>query len=178
MCPCMVWTILFAGATRADTNSVTSAGSNVKHIRTYNRVEALWLTDIINCHHSEKLWHVLHSYGPPLWSSDQRSWLQIQRSGLDSRRYHIFWEVVSLERGLLSLGSTTEELLGRKSSGSGLEIREYGRRGYAALTTDITLTEKVGTNFADNCWLFGRYSSLADWGHRVCFVCFSVAAAV
>jgi hypothetical protein len=25
--------------------------------------------------------------------------------------------------------STTEELLGRKSSGSGLEIREYGRRG-------------------------------------------------
>jgi hypothetical protein len=27
----------------------------------------------------------------------------------------------------LSLVTTTEELLGRKSSGSGLEIREYGR---------------------------------------------------
>jgi hypothetical protein len=25
--------------------------------------------------------------GPPLWSSGQSSWLQIQRSGLDSRRY-------------------------------------------------------------------------------------------
>jgi hypothetical protein len=29
----------------------------------------------------------------------------------------------------LSLESTIEELLGRKSSGSGLENREYGRRG-------------------------------------------------
>jgi hypothetical protein len=35
---------------------------------------------------------------------------------------------VGLERGPLSLVSTTEEPLGRKSSGSGLEIREYGRR--------------------------------------------------
>jgi hypothetical protein len=31
-------------------------------------------------------------------------------------------KVVSLERGLLSLVSTTEELLGRNSSGSSLEI--------------------------------------------------------
>jgi hypothetical protein len=37
-------------------------------------------------------------------------------------------KVVCLERGPLSLSSTTEELLGRNSSGSGLEIREYGRR--------------------------------------------------
>jgi hypothetical protein len=35
---------------------------------------------------------------------------------------------VGLERGPLSLVSTSEELLGRKSSGSGLEIREYGSR--------------------------------------------------
>jgi hypothetical protein len=33
-----------------------------------------------------------------------------------------------LVRGPLSLVSTTEELLGRNSSGSGLEIREYGCR--------------------------------------------------
>jgi hypothetical protein len=33
---------------------------------------------------------------------------------------------VGLERGLLSLVRTTEELLGKKSSGSGLENREYG----------------------------------------------------
>jgi hypothetical protein len=35
---------------------------------------------------------------------------------------------VGMERVVLSLVSTTEELLERKSSGSGLEIREYGRR--------------------------------------------------
>jgi hypothetical protein len=35
---------------------------------------------------------------------------------------------VGLERGPLSLVSTTEELLGRKSSGSCLESREYGHR--------------------------------------------------
>jgi hypothetical protein len=60
--------------------------------------------------------------------SGQSSWLQIQTSGFESRRYQIFWEVVCLERGPLSLESTTEELLGRKSSGSGLESREYGSR--------------------------------------------------
>jgi hypothetical protein len=65
---------------------------------------------------------------PPLWSSGQSSWLQIQRSGLDSRRYQIFWEVVSQERAPLSLVSTIEELLERKSSGSCLESREYSRR--------------------------------------------------
>jgi hypothetical protein len=35
---------------------------------------------------------------------------------------------VGLERGPPSLVSATEELLGRKSIGSGLESREYGRR--------------------------------------------------
>jgi hypothetical protein len=35
---------------------------------------------------------------------------------------------VGLERGQLSLVSTIEELLVRKSSGPGLEGREYGHR--------------------------------------------------
>jgi hypothetical protein len=35
---------------------------------------------------------------------------------------------VGLERGPVSLMSTNEQLLGRNSSGSGLESREYGRR--------------------------------------------------
>jgi hypothetical protein len=47
--------------------------------------------------------------------------------GFDSRRYKIFWEVVGLERGSLSLVSITEELLGRNTTGSGVENREYGR---------------------------------------------------
>jgi hypothetical protein len=65
---------------------------------------------------------------PPLWSSGQNSRLQIRRPGFDSQSYHIFWEVVGLTQGPLSLVSTTEELLGRKSSSSGLESREYGGR--------------------------------------------------
>jgi hypothetical protein len=36
--------------------------------------------------------------------------------------------VVGLERGALSLASTTEDLLETESSGSGLENRDYGRR--------------------------------------------------
>jgi hypothetical protein len=51
--------------------------------------------------------------GPPLWSSGQSSWLQIRRPGFDSRHYQKK-EVVGLERGPLSLVSTTEELLDRK----------------------------------------------------------------
>jgi hypothetical protein len=49
---------------------------------------------------------------PPLWSSGQSSWLQIRRPGFNSRHYHK--KVVGLERGVLSLVSTTEELLDRK----------------------------------------------------------------
>jgi hypothetical protein len=50
-----------------------------------------------------------------LWSSGQSSWLQIQRSLFDSRRYKIFWELVGLERGPLSLVSTNEKLLEKKN---------------------------------------------------------------
>jgi hypothetical protein len=42
---------------------------------------------------------------------------------------------VGLERGPLCLVSTTEELLKRKNSGSGLENQDYGRRGSTVLTT-------------------------------------------
>jgi hypothetical protein len=71
---------------------------------------------------------VLSYTRPPLWSSGQSSWLQIQRPGFDSRHYQKKKKVVGLERGPLRLVSTIEELLGRNSSDSGLEIREYGRR--------------------------------------------------
>jgi hypothetical protein len=66
--------------------------------------------------------------GQPLCFSGQSPWLQIQRTGFDSRSYKISWEVVGLERGPLGLVSITEEVLERKSIGSGLESRECGRR--------------------------------------------------
>jgi hypothetical protein len=62
---------------------------------------------------------------PPLWSNGQSSWLQ------DWVRFQLlpdFLRSSGSERGPLSLVSTTEELLERKSSSSGLENREYGRR--------------------------------------------------
>jgi hypothetical protein len=76
---------------------------------------------------------------------------------------------VGLEWGPLSLVSTIEEILERKSSGSGLEIREYGLRGSVTLTTWHPLSAKVGTNFVDKRRSLGRYSSLADSSHGVFF---------
>jgi hypothetical protein len=88
---------------------------------------------------------------PLLWSSVLGSWIQIQRSGFDSRRYHIFWEVVGLEGGPLSLVSTTEELLGRNSSGSGIENWESGRRDQPRWPRDILYQQKLTLTSPTSC---------------------------
>jgi hypothetical protein len=49
---------------------------------------------------------------------------------------------MGLERGPLSLVITTEELLGRKSSGSGLEIREYCLRDPSRLPRGTVSPQK------------------------------------
>jgi hypothetical protein len=57
-------------------------------------------------------------------------------SGSIPLRFRIFWEVVGLDPGSLSLIiRTIVELLERKCSGYGLENRDYARRESAALTT-------------------------------------------
>jgi hypothetical protein len=66
---------------------------------------------------------------PPLWSSGQSSWLQIQKSEFDSSRYQIFWEKAGLEPGPLSLVSTNAEQHEKKErTFSSLQSREYGLR--------------------------------------------------
>jgi hypothetical protein len=63
--------------------------------------------------------------------------------GVDCRHDQICWEVVDLKRGPLSLVSITEELLRRKSSGSGLESREYGRRNPLCWPRNIFYPKKL-----------------------------------
>jgi hypothetical protein len=109
----------------------------------------------------------VRQWRPPLWSSGQSSWLQIQRSGFDSQSYQVFREVVGLERGPLSLVSIIEELLERKSCGSGLENRESGRRDPSRWPRGSIYQQKVGNHFADKRRSLGGSSSLADLNHGV-----------
>jgi hypothetical protein len=85
--------------------------------------------------------------------------------GFDSGRYQIFWKIVSLERGPLCHVSTTEELLGRNSSGCGLECREYGRGDPLRWPRDTFYPWKLALiSPTSGGRSVGRYSSLADYG--------------
>jgi hypothetical protein len=65
---------------------------------------------------------------PPLWSSGQSSWLQIQRSRVRFLALPDFLTGSGSVTGssLVSLVSTIKELYGINGRGSGLENREYG----------------------------------------------------
>jgi hypothetical protein len=85
--------------------------------------------------------------------------------------------VVGLERGPLILVSTIEELLGRKSSGCGLETREYGHRDPSHLPLDTLYPQKLAlTSPTSGGRLFGivhtrteamEYSFFFSWKHAM-----------
>jgi hypothetical protein len=50
---------------------------------------------------------------------------------------------VGLEQGTLSLVTTIEDLLGRKSRGTGLESREYGRKDPNRLSRDTHYPQRL-----------------------------------
>jgi hypothetical protein len=98
---------------------------------------------------------------PPLWSSGQSSWLQIRIPSSIPGHYKKK-KVVGLERGPLSPVNTTEKLLGRNSSGSGLETENTAVGIRNADHVAASIFKKVGTNVSDKQRSLGRYSSLAD----------------
>jgi hypothetical protein len=89
--------------------------------------------------------------------------------GFDSRRFQIFWEAVGLERGPLSLVRTTEELLGRNSSGSGQENRDQRPGGIRCADHARPSIRKSWHYFANKRRSLGRHSSLGDQSHWVFF---------
>jgi hypothetical protein len=70
--------------------------------------------------------------------------------GFGSWRCQIFWEVVGLEQGPLSLVSTIEELLGRKSSGSSLETEK--------MAVGICDTDHVAPSIR-KCWHYVHWQA-------------------
>jgi hypothetical protein len=71
--------------------------------------------------------------------------------------------VVGLERGPPTLVSTIEELLGKNSCGTGLEIQEYGREDPPRWLRGTPLSATVGTNFAYKRRLVGRKQKYTNW---------------
>jgi hypothetical protein len=81
---------------------------------------------------------------------------------------------VGLERGPLSLVSTIEERLGRKSSSSRLENRDYGRKGSAALTTRhpfIRKTDKRRSLVRSRTKATELLLVIINQAHYLCLLC-------
>jgi hypothetical protein len=90
--------------------------------------------------------HCVYRYleWPPLWSTGLLVyWLQIQRSRVRFPALPDFLRSSGFGTGSTQPLSTTEVLLGRKSSGSGLGRREYGRGDSLRRPRDILYPQRL-----------------------------------
>jgi hypothetical protein len=96
---------------------------------------------------------------------------------LDSQRYQLFWEVVGLKRGTLSLVRTTEELLERKISGSGLGSREYGHRDPLSLQRGNLYPQKLEltspTSSGRSAGIVRSRTKATEFVYFLFFICYS-----
>jgi hypothetical protein len=102
-------------------------------------------------------------FGPPLWSSGQSSWLQIQRSRFDSGCYQIFWEVVGLGNGVHSASWVqSRSYLGEKVAAPVWKPEITVVEDPLLWATRHSLSVKADINFSDKRRSLGRYNSFAD----------------
>jgi hypothetical protein len=98
---------------------------------------------LINPFFIEQILKFILLTGPPMWSSGQSSWLQIQRSRVRFPALSDFLRSSGSGTSPLSLVSTIVELLGRNNSCSGLENRVYGREDLVRWPRDILHPQKL-----------------------------------
>jgi hypothetical protein len=79
---------------------------------------------------------------PPLWSRSQSSWLQVQRSWVRFTTLPDFLRSGS-GTGSAHLMSTVEKVLGRNSSGFGLESLKYSHRDLLRWPCDTLYPQKL-----------------------------------
>jgi hypothetical protein len=79
---------------------------------------------------------------------------------------------MGLERGRLSLVSMIEALLERKSSGSGLENRDYGRKDPSSCPRDTLYSQKLALTSPTSGRSVGIVPSRTKVTEFVSFVCY------